>query len=106
MPEAATRRIEIFSVGKKASGKQRLSNGRRRSTAGDESRRAPLLAQLAPRHPAVYFKSWARTFGRDVRIRVTVSSTAAAEGEVEQAWQALVPTLRAAALGAREVPPG
>ncbi len=39
----------------------------------DESLLAPLLEQIARRHPKVYIKSHAQRFGPDVHFRVTVS---------------------------------
>ncbi|MFQ5808771.1 MAG: competence/damage-inducible protein A, partial [Armatimonadota bacterium] len=43
---------------------------------GDESVLAPLLAQVATRHPDAYVKSRPRRFGSDVRIRITISARA------------------------------
>jgi molybdenum cofactor synthesis domain-containing protein len=43
---------------------------------GDESVLAPLLADVAARHPHAYIKSRPRRFGPDIRIRITISARA------------------------------
>ena len=68
----------------------------------DESRLAPLLREVADAHPAAYVKSRPRRFGKDVRILVTVSATAASGEEaahvVGDAWNLLARRLADAGL--------
>jgi molybdenum cofactor synthesis domain-containing protein len=49
----------------------------------DESLLAPLLREVAAAHPDVYIKSRARSFGPDVKLRVTLAASGASSEEVE-----------------------
>ena len=51
----------------------------------DESVLAPILQTVAARHPTVYVKSRAKSFGVAVKFRVTLSTTGASKAAVEQA---------------------
>lgn len=61
----------------------------------DESSLAPLLQELAAENPQVYIKSRARVFGKEVKIRVTVSSSGP-QPEVEAQIQKALAALRQA----------
>jgi len=65
---------------------------------GDESLLAPLLQEVTAIHPGVYIKSRARSFGSDVKLRVTLAASGATTEEVEtrlgQAENALTSLLR------------
>lgn len=54
------------------------------ATCRDESVLAPLLKQVADKHPSVYLKSKARVFGNEVRITVLLSASGRDRSEVEQ----------------------
>ncbi len=66
---------------------------------GDESVLAPVLKEVAERHPAVYVKSRAKRFGPDVRLRVTLSLAGSGRGEVEAALDRAVADLRKSLAG-------
>jgi len=51
----------------------------------DESVLAPLLKKVAEKHPSVYLKSKARTFGQEVRIRILLATSGSDKKTVEQA---------------------
>ena len=55
------------------------------ATCRDESVLAPLLKKVAERHPSVYLKSKARTFGQEVRIRILFAASGSDKKTVEQA---------------------
>lgn len=52
--------------------------------SNDESILAPILKAVADRHPDVYVKSHAKSFGPDITFRVTVSAAGASKQEVER----------------------
>ncbi|GBC99957.1 CinA-like protein [bacterium HR17] len=62
-------------------------------TCRDESVLAPLLKQVADRHPSVYIKSKARVFGDEVRITVLMAASGSDKATVEQTLQAAVDDL-------------
>ena len=51
----------------------------------DESVLAPILAAVSARHPEVYVKSRAKSFGPEVKFRVTLSTAGPSKPAVEQA---------------------
>jgi nicotinamide-nucleotide amidase len=55
------------------------------ATCRDESVLAPLLKKVAEKHPSVYLKSKARTFGQEVRIRILFAASGSDKKDVEQA---------------------
>ncbi len=55
------------------------------ATCRDESVLAPLLKKVAEKHPSVYLKSKARTFGQEVRIRILLAASGSDKKAVEQA---------------------
>ena len=55
------------------------------ATCRDESVLAPLLKKVAEKHPWVYLKSKARTFGQEVRIRILLAASGSDKKAVEQA---------------------
>lgn len=55
------------------------------ATCRDESVLAPLLKKVAEKHPSVYLKSKARTFGQEVRIRILFAASGSDKKAVEQA---------------------
>lgn len=63
------------------------------ATCRDESVLAPLLKQVADKHPSVYIKSKARTFGDAVRIAILVAASGSDRATVEQTLQAAVDDL-------------
>jgi molybdopterin-biosynthesis enzyme MoeA-like protein len=62
----------------------------------DESRLAPFLKDVAEEFPDVYVKSRPKHFGRDVRVRVTVSMRGKSADVVDQRLQRVVDALREA----------
>lgn len=66
---------------------------------GDESVLAPVLQEVAERHPAVYVKSRAEHFGPDVRLRVTLSLAGSDRKEVEAAVDRAMADLRQSLAG-------
>jgi molybdenum cofactor synthesis domain-containing protein len=54
------------------------------ASTNDESQIAEVLKAVAARHPRVYVKSRAKSFGEDAMVRVTI--TAAAETDREAEW--------------------
>jgi nicotinamide-nucleotide amidase len=52
--------------------------------SNDESILAPILKAVADRHPEVYLKSRAKSFGPDIKFRVTVSAAGASKQDVER----------------------
>lgn len=62
-------------------------------SSGDESELAPILQQVAGRHPDVYLKSRARGFGPERRFLVTLSARGEGEGaareRLQRAWDDL-----------------
>jgi nicotinamide-nucleotide amidase len=55
------------------------------ATCRDESVLAPLLKKVAEKHPSVYLKSKARTFGQEIRIRILFAASGSDKKAVEQA---------------------
>lgn len=49
----------------------------------DESKLAPIVSEVTLAHPKVYVKSRASRFGRDVKLRVTLSASSSDKNEVE-----------------------
>jgi len=66
----------------------------------DETVLAPILREVAERHPEVYIKSRAREFGPDIRFRITLSLSgrdpASVEAQLEEAARDLRDALRRA----------
>lgn len=65
------------------------------ATCRDESVLAPLLKQVADKHPDVYLKSKARIFGEEVRITILLSASGADKTSVERSLRATVDDLLA-----------
>jgi molybdenum cofactor synthesis domain-containing protein len=63
---------------------------------GDESAIAPALRRVSAEHSEVYLKSRARTFGPDIRILVTLSSSAPTQAEAVSLVEAALADLRKA----------
>lgn len=66
------------------------------ATCRDESVLAPLLKQVAERHPSVYLKSKARVFGKEVRINILLSASGSDKKETEKLLRAAIDDLIAA----------
>lgn len=64
--------------------------------SGDESVLAPILHEVARRHPDLYIKSHAQRFGADVAFRITVSKAGPTRDEVEREIDAALDALAAA----------
>ncbi|MCS6815807.1 MAG: molybdopterin-binding protein [Blastocatellia bacterium] len=66
----------------------------------DETVLAPILREVAERHPEIYIKSRAREFGPDIRFRITLSLSGrdpmSVEARLEEATRDLCETLRRA----------
>lgn len=58
--------------------------------SGDESVLAPILHEVAQRHPDLYIKSHAQRFGADVAFRVTVSKAGPTRDEVDREIDAVL----------------
>ncbi len=63
------------------------------TTCSDESLLAPLLKQVAEKHPFVYLKSKAKVFGEEVRIRVLLAASGSDKAQVEKALSAALDDL-------------
>lgn len=63
------------------------------ATCRDESLLAPLLKQVADRHPSVYLKSKARVFGKEVRINILLAASGSDKAEVENVLRAALDDL-------------
>ncbi|MBC7235316.1 MAG: competence/damage-inducible protein A [Chloroflexi bacterium] len=74
-----------------------------RADIGDESTLAPLLQQVAAKHPEVYIKSRARRYGADVRFTITLSTRGRSAQEVSArlaaAWEYLYERLAGEGIG-------
>jgi molybdopterin-biosynthesis enzyme MoeA-like protein len=70
---------------------------------GDESVLAPVLRTVVAAHPQVYIKSRAKSYGPDVKLRITLSCAAqdsqTCEQTLEQASQHLQAALQNAGVG-------
>ena len=62
----------------------------------DESLLAPMLKEIAEENPKVYVKSRAKTFGPQVKFRITISMAGSDRGEVERAINKALGDLRRA----------
>jgi molybdenum cofactor synthesis domain-containing protein len=49
----------------------------------DESKLAPIVSEVAKAHPSVYVKSRASRFGRDVKLKITLSMSSEGKEEVD-----------------------
>ena len=78
---------------------------RARVDSGDESVLAPILSEVASRHPDVYIKSRAKRFGLGVTFMVSLSARgedpAQARARLQAAWRALEQALDRAGIAAR-----
>ncbi len=63
------------------------------ATCRDESVLAPILKQVAEKHPEVYLKSKARVFGQEVRITILLAASGRSKEVVEKQLQAAVDSL-------------
>lgn len=60
------------------------------ATCRDESVLAPLLKQVADKHPSVYLKSKARVFGEEIRITILLSASGSDRETTEQLLRAAI----------------
>ncbi len=63
------------------------------ATCRDESVLAPILKQVAEKHPEVYLKSKARVFGQEVRITILLAASGRSKEVVEKQLQAAIDSL-------------
>ncbi len=63
------------------------------ATCRDESVLAPVLKEVASKHPQVYLKSKARVFGKEVRITILLALTGNEKEVVERRLQAAIDDL-------------